>query len=116
MEQRITFEEIIEYAEIMGFAHREGPSRAKNYSHLYFYNHWVHESIMVLYEGERRTLRGHDKPEVCWICVNYRGQVMSVPSRHLRLMDSMCGFGLSDQGFAAIKQTLNNNKYIQQEA
>lgn len=92
MEHKKDFETVCRYGEL-NYKRREGPSRAKDYTQTYYWNHWQKCSIMALYEGEKRTLRGHDKPEVCWICIDQYGALHSIPSRHLRLMDQKCGFG-----------------------
>lgn len=108
MEQTITFEDVCEYAKNAGFAPRGEESKAKDYTQTYWHNPWAHFNIMVLYEGEKRTLRGHEKPEVCWICIDCFGNIMSIPSRHIRMMDSICGFGLTAEGRDKIIKYKNN--------
>lgn len=78
-----TFEDVIKYAEALGWEHRGEPSRAKDYTMTYWQTPHG-ETIMSLYEGERRTLRGKVKPEVCWICIHGDGSVSSVPSRYFQ--------------------------------
>lgn len=84
MEQKLTFEDVVRYAELCGKKHREEASRAKDMAGLILNYPYNSKTIMVLYEGERRTVRGHDKPEVCWICVCPDGSLISVPARNLR--------------------------------
>ena len=38
---RITFEQVVEYAEKVGCEHRGEPSKAKDYTQHYFHNHWM---------------------------------------------------------------------------
>ena len=84
MNYNFTFEEIVYYAEQNGYEHRGEPSRAKDFTFTFWMSPWSGEVIMVLYEGERRILRGHETPEVCWICIYPDGSVGSIPSRYLR--------------------------------
>lgn len=95
MENRITFNVLCKYAQEMGYTPRTEPNRAKDYTQYYFamYN----QTYMSLYQGERRTLRGHDKPEVCWVCIDYNGRLHSVPSRHIRTATMIRGFSLSER-------------------
>jgi hypothetical protein len=66
---------------------------------------------MALYEGEKRTLRGHDKPEVCWICIHGDGSVSSVPSRYFRtFMIEKKGFGFTQNGKQKIADYYNNKQ------
>ena len=85
------FETVCKYANLR-YKPRQGESRATDMSHKYFYNHWKHTRIMVLYEGDKRILKGHDTAEVCWICINEYGGVDSIPARHLRMMEEKPGF------------------------
>lgn len=78
-----TFEEAIRYAELLGYEHRGEPSRAKDYTYT-FWQTPHYDKLMVLYEGKKRILRGHNEPEVCWICLHQDGSVSSVPSRYFR--------------------------------
>lgn len=110
MKYKITFEDVCEYAKSVGFAPRGEESRAKDYTQTYWHNPWGHFNLMVLYEGEKRILRGHDKPEVCWICIDGFGEVMSIPSRHIRMMNNICGFGLTTEGSDKILKYKNNIK------
>lgn len=105
---KLTFEQVVEYAEKVGCEHRGEPSRATNYTQHYFRNHWMQMNMMVLYEAPRRTLKGHDKPEVCWWCITPNGHLHSIPSRHLRMMDEIRGFVLWEEGYDLIMKTLNN--------
>ena len=79
-----TFDDIVKYAEALGWEHRGEPSRAKDYTMTFWEEPMSHSVIMALYEGERRTLRGKDKPEVCWICIHGDGSISSVPSRYFQ--------------------------------
>ena len=99
----MTFELVCDYAK-QYFAPRpaEEKSRAKNMTQTYWKTPWGYEKIMVLYEGERRQLKGRNKPEVCWICVDEYGNLKSYPSRYFRMMESRCGFGFNDIGRQAI--------------
>lgn len=95
MEKKITFKQLCDYAMAKGYTPRQDPSKAKDYTQYYFamYN----QIYMALYQGERRIIRGHDKPEVCWICIDYNGKLYSIPSRTIRSSPMLCGFGLSDE-------------------
>lgn len=107
-----TFEDVIKYAEALGYEHRGEPSRAKDYTMTYWFSNWTNEVIMVLYEGKKRTLRGKDKPEVCWICIHGDGSVSSVPSRYFRTcMIERRGFSFTQTG----KQRLANYYNKQEE-
>ena len=109
MEERtITFEDVILYAEKVGCEHRPDESKAKDYSHQYFYNPWGNMPLMVVYEAPKRTLRGHEKPEVCWWCIDPYGRFHSVPSRHLRMMEQRPGFPLYEEGYDLMIRTMNN--------
>ena len=94
MGEKAFFRVLCDYAKSQGFAARNEESKAKDYTQHYFsmYN----QIYMSLYEGEKRTLRGHDKPEVCWICIDYNGKISSIPSRTIRTATQIRGFGLSD--------------------
>lgn len=105
---KLTFEDVCRYAEKIGCLHREGPSKATDYTQHYFRNHWINQSIMVLYEAPRRTLKGHDKPEVCWWCISSDGRIHSIPSRHLRMMDEIRGMSIWEEGADMIIKELNN--------
>lgn len=107
MEKKITFEDVVRYAELCGKAHRSDSSRAKDMSQLLLHNPYNNQNIMVLYEGERRTPRGHDKPEVCWICISPDGSLSSVPSRVLRQMGPSRGFGFWPKGREKLERVLN---------
>ena len=107
-ETELTFEDVIHYAEKIGCLHRGEPSKATDYTHRYFYNHWIRQYMMALYEAPKRTLRGHDKPEVCWWCLSSDGHIQNVPSRHLRMMDEKKGMPLWDEGYDMIVMELNN--------
>lgn len=94
----LTFEEIIKYAELLGYEHRDDISRAKDYTFT-FWQTPNYDKIMVLYEGQRRILRGHIEPEVCWICLHQDGFVSSVPSRYFRrFYIQLKGFPLTQEG------------------
>lgn len=95
MEYKITFNQIVKYAEGLGYEHREGPSRAKDYTQYYFRQYG--QIYMVLYEGPRRVIRGHSKPEVCWWCIDHSGNIISLPARSIRTSDCICGFGLHEE-------------------
>lgn len=99
------FDTVCRYGELR-YNRREGPSKAKDLSCTYYYNHWKQVNIMALFEGEKRTLRGHDKPEVCWICIDEFGELSSIPARHLRMMDSICGFGFVPGVWEVMEQLL----------
>lgn len=102
MERKISFNTLCKYAQAKGYTARTEPNTAKDYTKYYFtmYN----QIYMSLYQGERRTLRGHDKPEVCWICVDYNGQLCSVPSRQIRTSTMIRGFSLSERAKEEIAQ------------
>lgn len=103
-----TFDEIVKYAESLGWKHRGEPSRAKDYTKTFWQTPYG-EVIMALYEGERRTLRGHDKPEVCWICIHSDGSVSSLPSRYFqRYMTEKRGFRFSEYGKQTLADFYNN--------
>lgn len=80
---KFSFEEIVNYAEKLGYAHRGDSSRAKDYTHTYWQTPFF-DYLMVLYEGEKRTIRGRTEPEVCWICIHQDGSISSTPSRYFR--------------------------------
>jgi hypothetical protein len=96
-EKRLSFDEIVKYAELLGFEHRGEPSRAVDFT----YTFWMtphYDRLMVLYEGKKRVVRGRSKAEVCWICIHKDGKVSSVPSRHIRqFYTNMPGFPLTDE-------------------
>ena len=103
-----TFEEVIKYAESLGWEHRGEPSKAKDYT-MTFWRTPYGETVMSLYEGEKRTLRGKDKPEVCWICIHADGSVSSLPSRYFRnYMVETTGFKFSNEGRQRIADFYNN--------
>jgi hypothetical protein len=115
-EQIKKFELLCEFARLRGFAPRQGPSRATNHAGTFRYNHWSHATIMPLYEGEQRTLKGKEKPEVCWVCIDEYGGIASVPARHLRMMDKKPGFGfIMSETWERIKDFIDYIK-IQKEA
>lgn len=98
MEQKLLFQDVCDYALWKGFEPRpiEEKSRAKDYTQTYWKCPWDGSTLMALYEGVRRTLRGFEKPEVCWVCIDPYGNIRSIPSRHIRMMGPMCGFGFTD--------------------
>ena len=102
MEQRLSFPLLCRYAQAMGYTARTEPNSAKDYTQHYFtmYN----QIYMALYQGERRTLRGHDKPEVCWVCIDYNGELHSVPSRQIRTSTTIRGFVLSNRAKTEIER------------
>lgn len=106
----LTFELVCDYAKQV-FSPREDVSKAKDYTKTYWDLPYSGRRVMALYEGEKRTLRGHDKPEVCWICVDEYGGVFSVPSRYIRKADMVCGFGF----FPAGRQRLIDYFYDRQK-
>lgn len=103
MGMTMTFDLVCDYAK-QYYKPRpaEENSRAKDMTQTYWIRPWDNAKLMVLYEGERRQLKGRDKPEVCWICVDEYGNLTSTPSRHFRLMGCSCGFGFNDTGRQAI--------------
>lgn len=106
-----TFEDVVEYAEALGYEHRGEPSKAKDYT-MTFWQTPYGETMMSLYEGKKRTLRGKDKPEVCWVCIHDDGSVSSVPSRHFRTyLIERRGFSFTQTG----KQRLANYFTRQEE-
>lgn len=106
--RKITFPQIIRYAEAKGYEHRGEPSRAKDYTQYYFTQYG--QIYMALYEGPRRILRGHDKPEVCWWCIDHNGKIVSLPSRSIRTSDYISGFGLTDKAKEEIFTFLGINR------
>lgn len=104
----ITFDMLCEYAKELGFKPRpiEENSKAKDITQTYYKMPWNGQNIMTLYEGEKRTLRGRDVPEVCWICINSSGDVMSIPSRTIRQMTTLRGFGLSNYAADKVETVL----------
>lgn len=108
-ERKLTFQDVCDYAEKIGCGHRQGVSRAKNYAGQFFYHHWLHRVVMALYEAPKRTIKGHNKPEVCWWCLDSAGNVHNVPSRHLRTMDVAKGLGIWTSGYDTIIKTLKEN-------
>ena len=106
-----TFDDVVGYAEGLGWEHRGEPSKAKDYTMTFWYSGWSHETIMALYEGEKRTLRGKKNPEVCWICLHSDGSVSSVPSRYFRtFMIEKKGFWLTDEGKQRIANYFNTKE------
>lgn len=104
----LTFDDVVKYAELKGYAHREEPSKAKDYTQTFWDYPWrPNTTIMALYEGERRTLRGKKEPEVCWICISCYGDIISVPSRHIRKMCEKRGFSFLPDVKDHIIKTLN---------
>lgn len=96
-EKRLSFDEIVKYAELLGFEHRGEPSRAVDFT----YTFWMtphYDRLMVLYEGKKRIVRGRSKAEVCWVCIHKDGKVSSIPSRYFRqFYTNMPGFPLTDE-------------------
>lgn len=107
-DRKLTFDGVCEYAEKLGCAHRQGVSKATNHAGRFFYNHWQRRTIMALYEAPKRTLKGKDKPEVCWWCIDSAGNISNVPARHLRTMDVVKGLAIWDVGYDKIIKVLNN--------
>lgn len=104
---RITFEEVVRYAELCEFPHREDKSHSKDYSQYYLQNPWSGESFMVLYETNKRIPRGKTQPQVSWVCINCYGDVFYMTSGNIRKCYQMCGFGFTDAAFDKIKKKLN---------
>lgn len=102
--KKLTFEDVCNYAEWLGFKHRGEPSKSHDWTQKYVWNGWLDRQMMVLYEGPKRIVRGHKEPEVCWICVTEDGRVLSVPSRHLRKMELLPGFAFSGDGRNCINE------------
>lgn len=93
--EKITMAEVIDYARLdKGFTKREGKSRAKDLQGKMY--RFYGKDLLVLYEGDKRVLRGHDKPEVCWICIDCFGCVQSIAARHLRHCDPCSSFCFCD--------------------
>ena len=109
MEHKLTFDEVCRYAELCGKKHREGKSGSnlRDMTQEYLYHAYGNKTIMVLYQGERRVVRGKTEPEVCWICVGPDAELMSIPSRTLRMFCAQKGFGLTDKGKEKIFRVLN---------
>lgn len=105
----MTFELVCEYAR-QAFPPREGESKAKDYTQTYWDLPYGGRRVMALYEGEKRTLRGHDKPEVCWICIDEYAGVFSVPSRYIRKADAVKGFGFFPAGRQQLIDYFYNKK------
>ena len=84
------FETVENYAKQF-YSPRLDKSRAKDMTKTFWQYPWG-TTIMVLYEGEKRTLRGKQKPEVCWICIDNAGKVSSIAARHIRNMKQLAGF------------------------
>ena len=111
MENRFTFEEIIQYAEKQGLEHRGEKSRAFDYTHTYWYSPFTGDIYMVLYEGKKRIIRGHKTAEVCWVCVRQDGVLSSVPSRYFRkYYEPIQGFVFNDAGRQKIVDILNSKE------
>lgn len=104
---KLTFEEVIQYAEMRGYPHRQGPSKAADFTQTYFYHHWKRVPIMVLYEAPKRIVGNRKEPEVCWWAISPNGDIINVPSRYLRQMDTRPGFGLTYRGYTQIIETIN---------
>lgn len=104
---KLTFEDVCYYAELCGCEHREEPSKAKDYTGQFFKSPWANKTVMVLYEAPRRTLRGHDKPEVCWWVIDSFGIMENVPARHIRMMTPARGLSIADVGYEKIFKILN---------
>ena len=112
---RFTFEEVVKYAEYLGYQHRNEPSRAKDYTFT-FWRTPQYDSVMVLYEGPKRLIRGHKEAEVCWICIHEDGSVSSIPSRYFRnYFTQLPGFGFNDEGKQKVCDVIRtiNNKEVQ---
>ena len=110
---KLTFDDVCHYAEWLGFKHRGEPSKSYDWTQTYFWNGWRNCHMMVLYEGEKRIVKGHTQPEVCWVCIDPNGKVLSVPSRHLRKMEQVKGFGFTDTGRGCLAEyfdTINTKK------
>lgn len=107
-EERISFQEVVKYAEMRGCPHREGVSKAADFTQTYFFHHWKSVPIMVLYEAPKRIVGNRTEPEVCWWVIGPDGDLFNVPSRNLRQMDRRPGFGLTERGFTKVMKTLNN--------
>lgn len=106
-DKRLSFEDVVRYAELCECEHRGEPSKATDHTGKFFYNHWLGLDMVVLYEGPRRVLAGHDKPEVCWWCLCEDGGVRSIAARHLRMMDEKKGFVFYDRAYEMIVKALN---------
>lgn len=91
--EKIEFWELIDYAKEKGYPERKDKSkRVKDMTGRMFVTFF--QTVIVLYEGEKRIVRGHDKPEVCWICMAEDGKIMSIPARQLRAATKATGFCL----------------------
>lgn len=98
----MTFEKVCKYAQQF-YSPRMDKSRSKDITQTFWQYPWG-TKIMVLYEGQRRTLRGHDKPEVCWICIDNSGKVSSLASRNIRKMKQIAGFRFNKNVADMIKE------------
>lgn len=111
MEEKLTFEEVCRYAELEGYEHREGPSRAKDMTQLYVKAPWNGRIFMVLYEAPKRTLKGHDEPEVCWWVIGCHGDIHSEASRNIRRMKLERGFSFTDEANEHIKKYIRGGQH-----
>lgn len=109
-DRKLTFEDACHYAELRGYAHREDPSRAKDYTGKFFRSPWTGYPIMVLYEAPRRIPKGKDKPEVMWWVMDSLGDIAGIYSRNIRLMEEAKGMPLGDSGYNKIVKVLNGYK------
>ena len=85
----------------------KGADRVTDWTYTFWLHPYQHCPMMVLYQGQKRlaSRAPKAKPEVCWICVTARGDVISVPSRLLRDLAydktncwSLAGFSFWKQG------------------
>lgn len=110
MEHKITFKDVVRYAELCGAYHRQGESKAKDLSQTYWYSPWSYTPLMVLYEAPKRVLYGHKEAEVCWVCIDPEGELHNEAARNIRRMESRKGFGLSEMGKLKIEAVLGGER------
>lgn len=96
MTQKITFEEVVIYAQ-RKFPARQGKTRTKNRTQTYVRSPFSMRPCMVLYEGERKPYCG--KMETAWIVIDSNGYVSSIASRYLSKYEQLKGFNFTKKGW-----------------
>lgn len=91
--QKPLFDEVCRAAQSI-MPKRMTASKATDWTGYIYRNIWSDSDMryIVLYEAEKRIVKGHTQPEVCWAVIAESGQLFSVPARHLRRMEEKSGF------------------------
>ena len=108
----IKFKDICAYVKAQGEKYKEREKKDTRVKDMTGnkYKFYDGSNLIVLYEGEKRTFRGHLKPQVNWVCISETGHIVTLQSEVLKKLHEVYYFSFCDSVRRTINKWLNEHQ------